>query len=421
MKNYFYKFTIFLLLTTLQIEACMRPNQGENNSSESNICSPSLISLESCSDTRIEQGCNDCDSCIEVEGDSNADILELPLPEKCNTTTEYLKQGDNLCTTKPTFPTILSDNFSIDPSNNIAIYVDENFDKTIALDTADMKILSQHFYTYLQDEYDFIFIVCNNDTLPAGVGYYGRFYPVSNAIEGLGKSIYDYSAYYGSDGKLQGMMHFPYRAGINNGPTLHELSHNWANSLINTGLSGHWNYTGFIAQTSIGGKGQLGGYDASTLINEGSGMYSAVSFGTFANGGNGLPYNDVELYLMGLISKSDVGDVYIADNPIHDKYLNSRRYFTADSIVQWDFSNLLDDLGISDRVPNHNNSQKNFRVLTVLVSDTEPTQEEIDQASDYMGQFSYQGSDSIGWYYNFYEGTGGRATLQVDGIRGTIK
>jgi len=244
---------------------------------------------------------------------------------------------------------------------------------------------------------------------------------------GLGFNSYDNSANFGSFGKLKGVMHFPYRGGIRSGPTLHELMHNWGNFFLDTGLYSHWNYTGFNSITSSGSKGQLGGYDSNTFrVDDGSmangGRFSADSFGNFANGGNGLPYNDVELYLMGMIDKANVGNLHIATNPVY--HANpadpSRHYFTADKIEEKTFSQLMSDLSLPERVPSSATSQKSFRVLTVLADSVVPTQAEIDDMHTAITSFAYDGYDTSS-SYNFYEATQGIGSLKVDEIDLTEK
>ena len=315
-------------------------------------------------------------------------------------------------------------NLSMNAEGTILVYQKSDFDKTVALGYDEIKELTQHIYSYFNDEYDFIFIVNDNLTLPTTVGYYGRFYSASNSVEGIGISQYNYGASFGSAGKLQGVMHFPYREGIQNGPTLHELMHNWANFIVDTGLYSHWNYTGFTNLVQ-GALGQLGGYDAGTLTTESGskangGKFSAESFGAFANGGNSLPYNDVELYLMGMIDKSEVGDVYLSTNPLYSKSETGRTYFTADKIEQKSFSTLLDDNSIVDRKPSFDNSQKSFRILTVLVNNIASTKSDVDAMNSMINWFAYQGNDTHR-YYNFYEATAGMASLKIDDVNETIK
>ena len=408
---------VFILILNVT-EACDRPKQGNNiEILQSALCNDDGISIRYCDNTQVAQGCSDCENCTTISREETQP-WEYGVNDTCDTT-HYIKQGSSRCTLKP--PMRLSSKLSVATQNTLAIYVDANFDKSVAPTYETMKTLSTYIYKYFNDSFDFLFIVSNNVEIPDAIHYYGIFYPVQNSIKGIGKAIYDYTEYYGSNGKLQGMMHFPYRAGINNGPTLHELLHNWANSLISTGMGGHWNYTGFFAETSSGAKGQIGGFDASTFQDEGDGKYSAAGFGPFANGGNSLPYNDVELYLMGLIGLDEVGDVMLSSNPEYHSYSNGRKYFTADSVVRWQFPALIDELGVGDREPSSQDSQKSFRVLTLLVGNTVPTEEEIEEVNRYMNKFTLNAEDSESYFYNFYEATGGRATLKANSLKSFIK
>ena len=315
---------------------------------------------------------------------------------------------------------VISSDLTLNDEGTILTYQNSTFATQAELSSTDLKVITNHIYQYFQDEYDFIFIVSDNDVLPSGVGYYGRFYGVSNDISGIGMNIYDYSGGYGSAGKLKGVMHFPYRGGIESGPTLHELAHNWGNFILDTGLPSHWNSTGFSS------RGQLGGYDNNSFAVESGdivngGTFSADSFGTFANGGNGLAYNDVELYLMGMISKDEVGTVQVATNPADTTGAEwTKRYFTADKIETKTFTQLLADASVADRVPTSATSQKSFRILTVLANNLTSEQNDIDEMNQTISRFSLPGPDSSS-LYNFYEATGGRATLQADIIEQTLK
>ena len=141
----------------------------------------------------------------------------------------------------------------------------------------------------------------------------GCFIGVSNTIEGTGQSIYDYSSDYGSEGKLKAVMQLTGLSYLQSGPSLHELMHNWGNfgfethsvdqpgeNITSYPYWGHWGFTGGST------KGQLGGFEQSTLVELEDSSYSVAPFGPFANGGNGVPYNELELYLMGMAPLSSV-------------------------------------------------------------------------------------------------------------------
>ena len=46
-------------------------------------------------------------------------------------------------------------------------------------------------YMNFPDEYDFIFFVLNEPSIPSSLSYYGKLIGVSNEVQGIGKYIYD--------------------------------------------------------------------------------------------------------------------------------------------------------------------------------------------------------------------------------------
>ena len=61
--------------------------------------------------------------------------------------------------------------------------------------------------------------------------------------------------------------------------------------------------------------------------------------------------------------------------------------------------------------------RKDFRAAAVLlVDDDHPaTDRQVQAVSDHVSGFSHSGND--GWFlYNFYEATGGRATITMNGL-----
>jgi hypothetical protein len=130
-----------------------------------------------------------------------------------------------------------------------------------------------------------------------------------NDVQGIGRSIFDNTAFWGSAGRLSSVVA---RNFGNNGPTLHEIMHRWGASL-STGFGfqqcsgGHWGVAG-------AGRAQLGGFDPATLVDEGGGEYTAGSFSSFANGGDSVDYSMLELYVAGLASAAEVPDIPIPQN-----------------------------------------------------------------------------------------------------------
>ncbi|OUW78447.1 MAG: hypothetical protein CBD77_04140 [bacterium TMED217] len=168
-------------------------------------------------------------------------------------------------------------------------------------------------YNKFPDEYDFIFFILNEPSIPISLYYYGMLIGVSNDVEGIGKNAYDYTSDYGSSGKLKAVMQLTGLEYLKYGPALHELAHQWANFALTTHsvdgpgsnitsypYGSHWGFTGGNT------RGQLGGFEQSTLIENGNSSYTVGEFGPFANGGNGIPFNELELYLMGMLPISAV-------------------------------------------------------------------------------------------------------------------
>jgi len=348
----------------------------------------------------------------------------------------------------------LDTNLFINESNNTVIYIDHDINKSEKLiyNTAKIQEITKKIYSKIEDVYDFIFLVTNNKERPSSVSYSGVFLKTKNDVKGIGASLYDHTENYGSGGKLKGVMHFAYRKAITQGPTLHEIAHYWANKFdldytqapyYKIGIGAHWGRTGFFS-----GKGQLGGYDAATfkdenLIYKGRKnnyrIYSADYFGWNANGGNSIPYNDVELYLMGMLPLEQVEDLllpipYASAISAEDVYAidpdkkndKNRKYFivpfektdgtpyNSAGITRKSFSEILNENNILPREPSYHDAQKQFHVLTVLLDTTMPETYQVDVVNARISALAYRGDDNNSRNYNFWEATRGVGSLIVD-------
>jgi hypothetical protein len=130
-------------------------------------------------------------------------------------------------------------------------------------------------------------------------------------------------------------------------------------------------------------------------------------WGSFANGGNGVPYSNLELYIMGLIGANEVGhDIKIAQD---FKWVDSSNgIFEASSIKTLTMDQIIAENGI--REPNHSNSQKNFQAMHVVVSEFPMSREEWRVVDKFVYDFQLKGSDGNPTY-NFWEATQGKATM----------
>ena len=277
--------------------------------------------------------------------------------------------------------------------------------------------LVQDVYKKFSDTYDFIFFVLNEPSIPSSLYYYGRLIGVSNNVEGIGKSIYDYSSDYGSSGKLKAVMQLTGLEYIKYGPALHEIAHQWANFALPTHsvdapgsnltsylYGSHWGFTGGST------KGQLGGFEQSTLVENGNNSYTVDEFGPFANGGNGIPYNELELYLMGMIPVSSVSNFDMFTD-ITSLAINTSTFDFTASKTTYSPESLIDLLG--EREPSVDNSQKDFKLLVVVITDEPLSDDEWSKVDATAEWFSKKEDDGTS-LYNFWEATNGVGSITIE-------
>lgn len=277
--------------------------------------------------------------------------------------------------------------------------------------SADRSNLTWRLYSHLEDRFDFIMII-NDEAQPSG-GTYGRNYPIRNDVSGIGRSLFDYSASYGSTGVLRSLIHLTLRDGLADGPSLHEIAHQWGQYLtsVPTASASHWGYS------SAGG--QLGGWQHGTLQDLGGGQYDADGPGgvTYwfanANGGNSVPYSDLELYLMGLIPTNLVTNSLIVAQGFAWTDMGEGR-FSATGLLNITIGDIVATDGA--RVPACGTSPTNFRAVVVVISAGPlPANRWADMDED-VAAFSTNGSEGVDSVYNFWEATRGLAQIKMDGL-----
>ena len=272
-------------------------------------------------------------------------------------------------------------------------------------------------YGHFSDAFDFlVFMPSLNWEQLDSDAYKGAFYEgVRNEVQGIGQSTYA-DASWGSPGKLQGAVFFahaesarPEHTGLVWGPGLHELMHRWANFIVGPSIP-HWDFTS--------ANGLLGGFDIADLVDHGGGRYSAPYVLTGGWARNLKPYSPIEMYLAGLIPPEQVPDLWVAEDGEIVKPLSedARDEFTASRIRTYTIEDIIAEHG--PRIPDHTRSQKTFRAAVILlVSEEYPANRKFLRAlSDDATLFSHPGEDQFDDWYNFYEATGGRATIAMDGL-----
>ena len=287
--------------------------------------------------------------------------------------------------------------------NSLVMSVPEDLTEKNVHNGLPLEDYAREIYRWFADEFDYLIFLSNLSSIEDFNGrvYYGVYRPVMNDTEGTGRNIF-FDSGPGSAGKLRGMIHFPYRAGLWRGPGLHELMHSWANYAVPTAVGGHWGFSS--------ANGQLGGFNRDNLVELGGGRYSAGRFGTFANGGNGVPYSPIELYFAGLIPPGEVPDLWVAV----DGERADDGSFTASDVRDYSIEDIVAEHG--RRVPASSTAQRHFRAMVVLLmNDGSISLMQAEQLSEQVSAFSHPGDDDE-FLYNYYEATGGRGTIAMDGL-----
>jgi hypothetical protein len=263
------------------------------------------------------------------------------------------------------------------------------------------EVILNHF----GDCFDFIFVVAN-EVHPA-TPLMGCHRLVRDSVRGVGR--FYYLPLPRSSTRLQSIIYLATRSSLRLGPSLHEIMHRWANYVLPSVDESHWGFS------SVGG--QLGGWSRGTLERVEEGLYRArvssrSTFGTQANAGNSVPYADLELYLMGVLSPEDVPDIIVAREPMWvEQRMGLFRAAGFDTVS-------IEDIAVrhGSRRPGYPNAQNRFRAIAVLVSPRSLTNSEWSEMSVAVQEFSVPGSDHMLELYNFWEATSGRASIKMDGV-----
>ncbi len=282
---------------------------------------------------------------------------------------------------------------------------------------------TRRFYEYFNDEFDFLVFVLNlyaEELDDPASNLKSSFIRSHNDVQGIGLRN---SSDYRFPAALQGVVvHGTVSFSINTqsiiyqGPMLHELMHRWANFITpSSGQGSHW---GFSSADGI-----LGGFDIAKLVDHGDGRYTAGYFSRRGVAANDKPYSPIELYLAGLVPPEEVPDLWVAEDGEwllgeggnHVTSADGEMIFTASQIRTYTIDDIVRMHG--SRVPDSSHSQREFRAATILlVDDHHPAKRRIlDQLSDDVSWFSQAASDDDR-EYNFYEATGGRATIDMNDL-----
>lgn len=317
----------------------------------------------------------------------------------------------------------LGDNFYLHPEG-LALEYRQEENKAITID--EMKPVLKKLYNKFNDEFDFIACLYNVGNMAEISGEIaGQAFTISNNVKGIDREIIDKTEEFGSSGRLKSIFMLSDRRQIR-GAFLHELMHNWG--ALNIGQS-HVDLSGELFYDPVhwgvsSVNGILGGFDLSTLernIDGNSNKYKAVcsqtdwSFGV-VNSSN-TEYAPLELYLMGFIPANEVPDIHyftgISGSSLENPSKNGIFYAEEEHIVT------IEDLILKygERNPDYTKSQKDFNVLTIVITKNPVNDREWALIEDDIRKMQIPGkSGFIFGTKNFYEATGGRGTLTFDGL-----
>ena len=261
--------------------------------------------------------------------------------------------------------------------------------------------LIKAFQEQYGDVVDFLVVVLN---LPANDPRYdwaGTYTDLRQSVSGIGKRVFGFNVYgQNLKGRIT-LSHF----NLGHFPDLlrHEIMHAWAAFVVDAGRP-HWGFSS--------ANGVLGGFDPEQLVSLGGGRYTAGRFNL--NGNDDRPYSPIELYLAGFVPPTEVPDLLVAtDGKWLDEYDGSgNRIFTASDVETWSIERIVQRYGL--RVPDWREAQRRFRAAALLIVDdasgAEGTARELSEA---LRRFSVAGPDGDDASWNFWETTGGRATLRT--------
>ena len=271
---------------------------------------------------------------------------------------------------------------------------------------------SREVYRWFEDAFDYL-IILGSGSVPAGAA--GGYHSQSNAVRGIGKSIF-YNAASGSAGKLKGIIRMRGFAPDRSYLLLHELMHAWANHAIDeySGRTGrHWGLTS--------ANGLLGGFDPTTLQNLGDGLYEARGFSAFSGSGVGGAYSPIELYFAGYIPAEEVPDLwvgmpYVWPSP-NELGGGGRKAFRVYKVIELSIEDIIAKVG--ERIPSASTAQKHYRAAVIAVAENPMSVPitDLQHLSERISKFSYAGEDEDDDdYMNYFEATGGRGTITMDGL-----
>ena len=271
-------------------------------------------------------------------------------------------------------------------------------------------------YRSLEDSFDFLVFAFPDDSPVASPGGFAS--RARQHTQGLGLVPGDWTGDFGSGGRLMGALMLGRHQWLDSGLALHELAHLWGQRLVPwEDPEGHWRFSG------VGGY--LGGWAPGTLEATGAaGFWRAQGPGegsrTFQLNGMGqarAPYPPLELYMMGLLPADSVPSFQVADEA---EWVNEELgLFRAADIRTVTVEELEADHG--PREPAYPGTPRSFRGAYIVVTTAPLGTAERNRVDADVEDFARAGPPRYRGFLNFWEATGGRGSLVMDGLGETVR
>jgi hypothetical protein len=248
-----------------------------------------------------------------------------------------------------------------------------------SLENNGLDLPMQRFYQLFGDDYDFINVISSRSF------FSNRFhFSVKNDVSGIGRELFNNSFNYGSFGRLQGISMFPlpfFYDGAGEG-FQHELAHQWvmyADAAPFGQGAPHWPLSSMAGgmmgwSNPFNGQGQAFHCDVDVngnevRLNPRDPQISPV-------------FNDLDLYLMGLLSASEVADNVVFEEQDFQAVISQCDGSLYDGdVIHVSAQDFVNANG--PRFPDAAEAQKTFRIATIIVSPDEFVSDDV------MALYSY--------------------------------
>lgn len=290
----------------------------------------------------------------------------------------------------------------------------------------ELYVSAGRFFEHFADEYDFVYFF--SDGPVTGATAAARFTPVRRQpMPGTGiNRVTNNTRYPAAAARLKGAVGVNFSA-AGNGPTLHETLHYWSMFLDARFGFGRDRDTNFGAHWGVASvNGQHGGFDGDTLqcrvpagarppncMPEPDGIIrvTVATFGPNANGGDSRPFAPIELYLMGLIPRAEVGGPFTVLDGAHFVSTDTATRRMVFEVTGTHTVSLDEIVGVHGERAPAPAEQRAFRGAFVVFSAAPVSAQRMDALERWASIFGNDTPHNA--LLSFERATGGRATMST--------